>query len=291
LYSERQGRKYVELADQMRIREFRWIENTGKNNYICYMKNLSFWITERLKSAVKPAAISAVIIVVLFFLFDDVLMPYYVQKGKTTHVPNVVGMFLAEAKKTLLDAGLQPKEAEFKPDKYSKAGTVVLQNPVAGSEVKYGRGVYLTISGGQEYIEIPNLRGKSLREAEFNLEQYGLRLGKTTYEPSEEMFENTIIRQDPPAGVKTKSGVIIDVVVSQGKSTDKHVIPNIVLKTYTEAEKTLIAEGFQVGKVTYQINLDLLPNTVLEQSPKAGELGQTGQAIDLIVAQNGDQKP
>ncbi len=255
------------------------------------MKNWSYWITDRLRQMVKPAAITAVIIVILFFLFDDVLMPYYVQKGKTTHVPSVVGMFLAEAKKTLLDAGLEPKEAEFKPDKFNKAGTVLLQNPIAGSEVKFGRGVYLTISGGEEYIEIPNLKGKSLREAEFNLERYGLRLGKISYEPSEEMFENTIMRQDPAAGVKTKSGVIIDVVVSQGKSTDKHVIPNIVLKTHTEAEKILAAEGFHIGKVTYQINLDLLPNTVLEQSPKAGELGQTGQGIDLIVAQRGDQKP
>jgi beta-lactam-binding protein with PASTA domain len=239
---------------------------------------------------VKPAAVTAAIIVALFILFDDVLMPYYVQKGKTTHVPNVVGMFLAEAKKTLSDAGLQPKEAEYKPDKYNKAGIVLLQNPAAGAEVKYGRGVYLTVSGGEEFIEIPSLRGKSLREAEFNLEQYGLRLGKITYEPSDEMFENTIIRQDPPAGAKTKSGVTIDVIVSQGKSTDKHVIPNVVQKTYAEAEKILTAEGFQVGKVTYQINLDLLPNTVLEQSPNAGDLGQFGQAIDLVVAQTGDQK-
>lgn len=254
------------------------------------MTKLTFWITDRLRRMAKPAAIVALIAVVLFFVFDDVLMPYYVQKGKTTYVPNAVGMFLAEAKKTLSDAGLDPKEAEYKPDKFNKAGTVLLQNPIAGSEVKYGRGVYLTVSGGEEFIEIPNLRGKSLREAEFSLERYGLRLGKITYEPSEEMFENTIIRQDPAAGVKSKSGVMIDVIASQGRSTDKHVIPNLVSKTYAEAEKILAAEGFQIGTVTYQINLDLLPNTILEQSPKAGELGPLGQTIDLIVTQKSDQK-
>lgn len=270
--------------------QYDFIVSKHKNRYIYFMEKWTRWIKERLKRMAWPIGIVVAIIIILFFLIDDIIMPSYVQKGKTTRVPNVVGKFLAEAKKTLIDAGLEPKEAEYKVDKYNKIGTVILQNPIAESEVKYGRGVYLTISGGEEYIEVPNLRGNSIREAEFHLEQYGLRLGKITYETSDEIFENTIIRQELSAGTKVKSGVTIDVVVSQGRSTNKHIVPNIVMKTYVEAEKTLMEEGFQIGKVTYQINLDLLPNTILEQSPHAGELASIGQSIDLVIAQQADTK-
>jgi beta-lactam-binding protein with PASTA domain len=48
--------------------------------------------------------------------------------------------------------------------------------------------------------------------------------------------------------------------------------------------------GFRTGKITYQINLDLLPNTILDQYPHAGELMQMGAAIDLIVAQKTEMK-
>jgi serine/threonine-protein kinase len=217
-------------------------------------------------------------------------MPYYVQKGKTTKVPNVVGLSLKEAHQLLLEAELEPKNAEYKSEKNSKIGTIILQNPLAYSEVKYGRGIYLTICGGEEFIEVPNLRGKSLRDAIFNLERFNLRIGDLIYEPSEELFENTIIRQQISAGTKVKSGVSIDVIVSQGRNVDKHIVPNVVQQTYAEAENKLIKDGFRIGKVTYQVNLDLLPNTVLEQFPHAGELVKLGQSIDLIIAQKSERK-
>jgi beta-lactam-binding protein with PASTA domain len=78
--------------------------------------------------------------------------------------------------------------------------------------------------------------------------------------------------------------------VSQGRSTDKHPAPDVTLKTLNEAEKILTDAGFRIGKTSYQMNIDLLPNTILEQSPRAGELLQLGQTIDLIIAQKADTK-
>ena len=205
-------------------------------------------------------------------------------------VPDVIGLQLGEAKKKLRESGLEPKEAEYKADKRYEIGAVILQNPLAESDVKYGRGVYLTISGGEELVDVPNLKGKSIREATFNLERCGLKLGMISYEPSEEIFENTIIRQETAPNTKVKSGNHIDVTVSQGRTTDMHSMPDVSLKTLTEAEKVLIDEGFRIGKITYQTNLDLLPNTILEQYPRAGALVQLGQTVDLIVAQKVDNK-
>ncbi len=217
-------------------------------------------------------------------------MPSYVQRGKTTAVPDVIGLPIGEAKKKLLAIGLEPKEAEYKTDKRYKIGTVILQNPNAESEVKYGRGIYLTISGGEEFVDVPNLRGKSIREAVFNLERCGLKLGSISYEPSEDIFPNTIIRQGIQPNKKVAIGSQIDLIVSQGRSTDMRSVPDVSSKTLTEAEKMLTNRGFRIGKITYQINLELLPNTILEQYPRAGILMQLGTVVDLIVAQKTEMK-
>ena len=239
----------------------------------------------KLKKIAKPFSIVLLIGLILFFLFDSVLMPFYVQKGKATRVPDVIGLPLEEAKQRIKEAGLDPKEAEYKNDKRYKIGTVTLQNPIAESEVKRDRGVYLSISGGEELVDVPNLKGKSVREAVFNLEKCNLKLGTISYEPSEEIFANTIIRQEILPGAKIRSGNIINVTVSQGRSTDKLPVPDVSLKTLNEAEKILTDNGFRIGNTTYQMNSDILPNTILEQNPRAGELVQLGQSIDLIIAQ------
>jgi len=243
-----------------------------------------------LKKMSKLFGVVLLIGLILFLLFDSVLMPLYVQKGKVTNVPDVIGLSLEDAKQKIRAAGLNPKEAEYKNDKRYKIGTITLQNPIAESEVKRDRGVYLTISGGEELVDVPNLKGKSVREAAFNLEKYNLKLGMISYETSEEIFANTIIRQEILPSMKIRSGSFINITVSQGRSNDKHPVPDVSLKTLNEAEKILIDGGFQIGKKTYQTNLDILPNTILEQYPRAGELLQLGQPIDLVVAQKTETK-
>jgi serine/threonine-protein kinase len=246
--------------------------------------------TTKLKKIIRPLGIVVVIAFILVVLIDNFIMPSYVQRVKTTAVPDVIGLPIGEAKKKLLAIGLEPKEAEYKTDKRYKIGTVILQNPNAESEVKYGRGIYLTISGGEEFVDVPNLRGKSIREAVFNLERCGLKLGSISYEPSEDIFPNTIIRQGIQPNKKVAIGSQIDLIVSQGRSTDMRSVPDVSSKTLTEAEKMLTNRGFRIGKITYQINLELLPNTILEQYPRAGILMQLGTVVDLIVAQKTEMK-
>ena len=238
----------------------------------------------------KTPAIILGILIVLFYLFNNVFMPRYVQQGRTTKVPNVVGRTLDEALKILSEAGLPGKKADVRTDKQYAEGTVVLQNPPAGSEVKFGRGVYLTVSGGEPLVVVPGLRGRSLRDATFALERFGLVLGTTRYEVSEEYPQGTIVDQDTPENTKVPSGRLINVVVSQGKSADQVAVPDVIKKTFSDAERVVIQAGLRIGNITYQVNADLLPNTVIDQFPKPGELAPSGQAIDLVVAQKGEKQ-
>ena len=222
---------------------------------------------------------------VLYLLVNNLIMPLYTEQGRTTKVPAVVGLNLENAKLVLTQAGLTPREADTRIDKQYPIGTVAVQNPPSGVEVKFGRGVYLTISGGEPLVRVPSLRGKSLRDARFTLERTALTVGNIIYQQSEEFPENTIIEQAIAEGTEVKNGSRIDVTVSQGRSSNKFLVPNVTLKSLTEAQKILTQAGFRIGTTTYKANSELLPNTVLDQDPKAGELISVDLPVNLVVAQ------
>ncbi|OGU27947.1 MAG: hypothetical protein A2X66_01320 [Ignavibacteria bacterium GWA2_54_16] len=246
------------------------------------------WKNIKAKDFRTPAIVLAAIIV-LFYVFNNIIMPRYVQQEKTTTVPGVIGRPVDEAIKLLADAGLVGKKSDTRTDKQYPEGTVVVQNPAAGTVVKFGRGVYLTVSGGEPMVNVPSLRGRSLRDATFALERFGLVLGNARYEVSEEYPQGTIIDQDTPENTIVPAGRVITVIVSQGKSADQLPVPDVIRKSFSEAERIIIQAGLRIGNITYQINTELLPNTVIEQFPKAGELVPSSRAIDLVVAQRGEK--
>lgn len=236
----------------------------------------------------KFLAVLAVFLV-LFFLVDDIVMPRYVQQGETTYVPEVIGMETEEALRILKEAGLEGKEAEVRPDKNYPEGTVAVQTPPAGSEVKFGRGVYLTISGGEALVVVPSLRGRSLRDATLALERFGLKAGTVTYQVSTQFPENTVMDQSIADGTNVRSGTAVAITVSQGPSSDRVPVPNVTRKSLTEAERLLQQAGLTMGSITYQVNNAFLPNTVIDQYPRQGAFAVRGEAIQLFVTQRGDQ--
>jgi beta-lactam-binding protein with PASTA domain len=230
-------------------------------------------------------------LVALLLVCDNVIMPWFVSRGGIVEVPELTGLKFESAQAILDSLGLQPRQSEIRPDLRYPIGTVVAQTPTAGTKVRPGRRIYLSVSGGEPVAEVPLLRGRSLRDAKFALERVGLALGPTTYVPSEEFPPNTIIDQVVPAGTKVTRGSAVTVVISQGKETDRLAVPEVVGKILAEAERILTQRGLKVGNISYQENLALLPNTVLAQYPRGGELVSLGQPVDLFVVQVGAKKP
>ena len=230
------------------------------------------------------------VFIVLFFLFDDIIMPRYVQQGETTYVPDVVGMETEAALRVLEGAGLEGKEAEIRPDKTYPEGAVAMQIPPAGSEVKFGRGVYLTVSGGETLVRVPALRGRSVRDATLALEQIGLEIGEITYQISTRFPENTVIDQSIAEGTNVKGGSAVNVTASQGVSADRIPVPDVTRKSMTEAERILLQSGLTPGAITYQVNNDFLPNTVIDQFPRSGAFIARGEPVQLFVTQRSDRQ-
>lgn len=227
---------------------------------------------------------------ILFILCNDLLLPWYVNRGGVFIVPSVIGMKSDDARHLLDSLGFEARIGDTRMDRDHPAGVVIIQNPVEGDKVKRGRRVYLTVSGGELLVSVPNIKGRTLRDALFVLEKEGLKLGAVEYAPSEEFPENTVVEQKVSPGAKVKHDVYVSVVVSQGSISQKVAVPDITGKNLTEATTMLASVGLKIGNVTYVPSVDLLPNTIVDQYPRVGEMVSVGQGIDLFVVQGAEKK-
>ncbi len=225
--------------------------------------------------------------IVLFLLLNYVVLPAYVYHGGTLTVPNVEGMSKDSAVALLTSLSLEPRESETRTDSRFPAGTVIQQVPASESVVKPGRRIYLTVSGGEMLVTVPQLRGLSARDARFTLERYNLQMGTTTYTTSDTYPENTIVDQSVHANIKVSRGTTVNVIVSRGMMTDEIAVPEVGGKSLREASDILKRKGLKVGNITYHVDENLLPNTVAEQFPRPGDMVQRGQAVDLFVVKEG----
>ena len=226
----------------------------------------------------------------LFLIFNYMLIPWYVNQGGVVTVPAVVGMKFEDAQRMLDSLGFAPRKGETRLDREHPAGVVVVQNPIEGSKVKMGRRIYLMVSGGELTVTVPNVKGRTLRDARFALEKEGLKLGGVEYAPSEEFPANTVVEQKISPGSRVKRDVYVSVVVSQGSISQKVTVPDVTGKNLAEAKTILAAAGLAVGNITEVPSIDLLPNTIVDQYPRVGELVPAGQGIDLFVVQGAEKK-
>lgn len=232
----------------------------------------------------KKTLIFIVSFAALFLLFNNVLMPLYVKHSDTVKVPKVTGMNYIEAKKLIEEAGLEIKQGDVKYDENIPIGMILDQNPPSEETVKYGRRIYVTMSGGEQLAEVPNLKGRSLRDAKFSLEQRGLKLGETVRKNTNEYPADIVISQIIQPGSKVKKNSSLDLILSDGPLAGDLKIPGLTGKTLEEAKKIISDSKLKLGKITYQTNNDIPPGQIIDQYPKFDKSANENTAVDLFVS-------
>lgn len=232
----------------------------------------------------KKLLIVFISILILFFLFNNVIMPLYVKHSDTAKVPKVIGMNFIEAKKVIEEAGLEIKQGDVKYDENIQIGMILDQNPPQDETVKYGRRIYVTISGGEQLAEVPNLKGRSLRDAKFTLEQRGLKLGETVRKNTTEFPEDFVLSQIIQPGSKIKKNSTIDLILSDGPLAGDLKIPSLVGKTLEDAKKVISESKLKLGKITYQTNNELPAGQIVDQYPKFDKSANENTTVDLFVS-------
>lgn len=126
--------------------------------------------------------VSIVLLIVLWFWMKD-----YSHHGESVEVPQTKGMLLPDAEYELEKQGLVAVISDSSYNRNLPAGTILEMTPAAGSKVKTGRNIYLTINTRNvPTLPIPDIADNcSLREAEARLKSLGFKLGPIEYAPGD----------------------------------------------------------------------------------------------------------
>lgn len=237
---------------------------------------------EKIKKTLKLAGIVLGAFLLLALALDSLIMPFFVSSDIIT-VPNVVNKHKDEAVKILEALNLNPVLLPPRFDERTKKDFIFLQRPESGAMVKTGRRVYITVSGGDEKVKIPNLYGKSAKEAQLLLENAGLKIGFVEQVESEEP-QNTVVSQQYPPNVSMDKGTIVNISTSMGPAEGMIRTPKLIGKSLKDAEYYLEKSGLRLGKLEYRSAPGLLPNTVIEQSPSEDALISNEGSVDLVIS-------
>ena len=228
-----------------------------------------------------------VLLVILALAVDKIALPIFSgQFTSTAEVPNLEGMTEAEADAALSAAGFKAKWLE--EGRYNAqvpAGRALVQMPAAGRMAKVGRTVQITRSLGLRQVEIPDLRGKSQKQATITLTRAGLVQGQIIKGAHKSIPRGVVIRTDPMAGDTARVGDTVNVIISAGETLGRVLLPSFVGEVIDDVFVKVEQLGFKVGNVKrIKAENGEAPNTVIETSPKEGDYLLPDTKIDFVIA-------
>jgi serine/threonine-protein kinase len=135
-------------------------------------------------------------------------------------------------------------------------------------------------------VVVPDLKGKTLSQAQRAVEAVGLKLKVEKEVFNESVAPGRVVSQNPATGEKTKKGNTINVVLSRGLETV--VVPDLTNKTEAEADQLLKKAGLILGAVSDGFSDTVEDGRIISQSPKTGAKVEKGASIDITVSRGAE---
>lgn len=198
-------------------------------------------------------------------------------------VPSVVGKQVESARNVLADKNLRVSVVETFHDKIP-AGQVISQNPEAGSTVKEQRTINLIVSKGGEITVVPDVRGLSRRDAELQIKNAGLTIGRIDEQFAANTVADTVINQNPRPPAQVVKATTIDIVISKGPEPKKLALPDFRGSPLSTVGSQLDSLKLKQGKVTEAASDKYPAGTIIDQNPQPFTEVSEGATIDFTVA-------
>ncbi|MCK5765144.1 MAG: PASTA domain-containing protein [Bacteroidales bacterium] len=236
--------------------------------------------------------LSIILTVILFFIVLQ-FIKIYSNHGDTYVLPDFSGKTLAEIENDRYDQLYEFIVIDSIFDTHNPKGSVVIQNPPAGSVVKQNRKVYVTlVAYSTEKVEMPDLIDLSLRQAVNSLRSKGLIVNQLQY--VEDFAGNAILEQLYDSEVIEEGSIIekgsgIDLVVGLGQG-HYAPIPFLVGLKLTDAIDAINKASFNVGNVYFLDGEDPEHDRVYRQRPAWDVSGQLfkGNTMNISLRSNLD---
>jgi Uncharacterized protein conserved in bacteria len=213
----------------------------------------------------------------------------YTRHGQALTVPDFIGMKIDEVEKLADEKHLNYEINDSVFIQGQAPGTVISQSPLPDTKVKAYRTIFLTINAlNPEKIEMPNVVGVSLRQAEAILTSKGLRIGFKKYIP--DIAKDYVLKQlcnnrEIAGGTTVVKGAVIDLVLGMGAGGGTRPVPSLIGLTRGAAQEELSANYLNFGVVAYDNSVetrqDSLRAVIWKQSPSRGGTINSGEPVDV----------
>ena len=229
------------------------------------------WIV---KNIIKAAVFFLTLVIVA-----QIALKLVTHHGQMIEVPDLTSMSVDEARREASKDNLRTEVIDSIFVRRMEKGAVYSQNPKAGTLVKKGRRVMLTINAKHaKKVSMPNLVGYSMRQAKAELNSRGLALGKLIY--VNDIATNNVLRQiyrnrEIRPGVQIESGSEIDLQVGLNSDDNMTYVPNVKGMKYLRAVDAVHDNSLNIGRIVFDKTVknysDSLNAMVYKQTPGASK--------------------
>lgn len=241
---------------------------------------------------VRNVVLALSLLVILLFV-TNLLLNLFTRHNKHVRVPDFLNVTLQEAMQLSRKDKLR---IEINDSLYVPAfdpGVILEQRPAAGTEVKPGRRIYVTVNSSQQKMtEVPYVAGYSLRQAKNILETAGLGIDNLVYVSDiatnnvlEQRVGTTVVTADRRVEARVGSGVTLTV----GKAADAGSVPvpRVVGLPLREAKSRIWESGLNIGGISLEEDIDQMnirQARVYAQSPDQGSRVGLGTGVTLKLS-------
>ena len=253
----------------------------------------NFW-KETKTGFVLTNVLIAIGVIIIGVVVLQMCLKRYTEHGVEVEVPDITGLYMEEAKITLAADDLRLEVVDSTYSTKKPLGTIVEQNPVAGSKAKHGRVVYAVQNARfRRPVVMPEMRDVSLRQAQATLHSLGLTTVDILYEPStykDIVLDIQTVNGDAIlAGQTVAEGSAVVLVVGKGQGTAEVTVPSLSGKSLNEARSWLLSSMLTLGIVEYdepptEDNQDLY--IVYSQMPQSGTVVVEGTSVNIKMSKD-----
>lgn len=214
--------------------------------------------------------------------------------GNELRVPEIEGKNVTEALSQLQKMGFDVV-IDSAYDTLSTPMVILEVQPEAGSMVKAGRSIFITVNkSNPPEVDMPNLLNLSLRSAHLMLQSNKLVSGDTIFKP--DMAEGAVLEQlfngkPISSGQKIFQGSKIDLVIGSGYSQSSMIVPDLINLTYYDAKRILDSANLFITEVwDGRISDSTTAVVYFQMPPQKNEQGYPnsileGENVDIRIRQ------
>ncbi len=206
------------------------------------------------------------------------LLTWWLNAGQYTKVPALRGLTESAAKNNLTTLGLHMRlgHAEHSP---LPKGEVIATTPVPGAKVTSGSAITVTMSLGPQILQVPDVTGQPLAQAQQALQAAHLTPGTVRKAVSSSVPVGDVISTTPPAYTNWPQTKPVGLTISVGPG-----LANFVGQPVDAAQSAAQSGGFTI-QVVPDASSTQPAGTVTSQSPPANTPIKPGEVVTVHVSQ------